>query len=66
MPGWVNVQVPLQFVPNLVADVATGTPLLHVGVDGPRTHCTPCGISLGLRIVTAPPATTETAEGDQA
>jgi hypothetical protein len=61
VPGWANVQLPLQLVlPSL-----TGTPL-QLGVSGPLFQTTPCGTTaLAFLNETAPPGAIVADEGRQ-
>jgi hypothetical protein len=57
----VNVQLPLQFVP----EVFTGTVPPQLGVAGPSWSRRPCGTLVGFANVIDPPAVTGAWSGDQ-
>jgi hypothetical protein len=64
VPGWLNVQPPLQLGPDAEELVPTGTVLAQLGVPGPLRHSTPCETVVGLLKVTDPPGATERSAGD--
>ena len=61
--GWVNVQLPLQLVPEWPAP--TGTVLAQAGTSGPLFHSTPCSTVVLFMTVTVPPPFTVAVIGDQ-